>query len=91
MWVFTENYGPWPEIKEEFVMRMRNLLLGLALAGVATIASAAGGKLPPPGWVYTYFENGQAVGQAVHNQCTGEITVTGTVTSDYVGEQTVSC
>lgn len=72
-------------------MRMRNLLLGLALAGVATIASAAGGKLPPPGWVYTYFENGQVVGQAVHNQCTGEITITGTVTSVYTGGQTVSC
>lgn len=72
-------------------MRMRNLLLGLALACVATIASAAAGKLPPPGWVYTYFENGQVVGQAVHNQCTGEITITGSVTSDYTGAQTVSC
>lgn len=72
-------------------MRTRHLLLGLALAGVATIASAAGGKLPPPGWVYTYFENGQVVGRAVHNQCTGEISVTGTVTGDYTGEQTVSC
>lgn len=72
-------------------MRMRNLLLGLALAGVATIASAVGGKLPPPGWVYTYFENGQVVGHAVHNPCTGEISITGTVTNNYVGDQTVSC
>ncbi|MCL1634804.1 hypothetical protein M2650_09195 [Luteimonas sp. SX5] len=72
-------------------MRMRHLLLGLALASAATIASAAGGKLPPPGWVYTYFENGQVVGRAVHNPCTGEITVTGTVTGDHTGDQTVSC
>lgn len=72
-------------------MRGKHLLLGLALAGVASIASAAGGKLPPPGWVYTYFQDGQVVGQAVHNQCTGEITVTGTVTGDYDGAQTVSC
>lgn len=71
-------------------MRMRTLFLGLALAGVATIASA-GGKLPPPGWVYTYFENGQVVGRAVHNPCTGEISITGTVTGSYVGDQTVSC
>lgn len=72
-------------------MRKSNLFLGLALAGVAAIASAAGGKLPPPGWVYTYFENGEVVGQAVHDPCTGEITVTGTVTDDYTGGQTVSC
>ncbi len=69
----------------------RNLLLGLVLAGVATLASAAGGKLPPPGWVYTYFQDGQVVGRAVHNPCTGEISVTGTVTASYTGEQTVSC
>lgn len=72
-------------------MSTRNLLLGLVLAGVGGIASAAGGKLPPPGWVYTYFANGQVVGRAVHNPCTGEISVTGTVTGSYVGEQTVSC
>ncbi|HJR74379.1 MAG TPA: hypothetical protein VJ806_12145 [Luteimonas sp.] len=69
----------------------RNLLLGLVLAGVATVASAAGGKLPPPGWVYTYFQDGQIVGHAVHNPCTGEISITGTVTGDYTGAQTVSC
>ncbi len=69
----------------------RNLLLGLVLAGVATAASAAGGKLPPPGWVYTYFQDGQIVGHAVHNPCTGEISITGTVTGDYTGAQTVSC
>lgn len=72
-------------------MRTKNLLLALTLAGVAGIASAAGGKLPPPGWAYTYYDNGQVVGQAVHNQCTGQITVTGRVTSDYTGGQTVSC
>lgn len=72
-------------------MRGRNLLLGLVLAGVATIASAAGGKLPPPGWAYTYFQDDQIVGRAVHNPCTGEITVTGLVTDDYIGGQTVSC
>ena len=74
-------------------MRRKTLWLGLVLAGIvlAGIASAAGGKLPPPGWAYTYFQDGQIVGHAVHNPCTGEITVTGTVTADYVGGQTVSC
>lgn len=72
-------------------MHSRKLLLGLVLVGLATVASAAGGKLPPPGWAYTYFENGEIVGQAVHNQCTGEITITGTVTSEFIGGQTVSC
>jgi len=72
-------------------MRRRNVWLGLCLAGVAAVASAAGGKLPPPGWAYTYFQDGEIVGRAVHNPCTGEITVTGTVTGDYIGGQTVSC
>lgn len=72
-------------------MRAKTMLLAIALAGVTTIASAAGGKLPPPGWAYTYYQNGAIVGHAVHNQCTGQITVTGTVTDDYTGGQTVSC
>lgn len=72
-------------------MRKRHLLLAIVLAGVAGFASAAGGKLPPPGWAYTYYDNGEIVGRAVHNPCTGEITVTGTVTADYIGGQTVSC
>lgn len=72
-------------------MRMKSVLFALALAGVATIASAAGGKLPPPGWAYTYYQNGVEVGRAVHNPCNGQITVTGTVTNDYIGGQTVSC
>ncbi|WP_394538844.1 hypothetical protein PRJ39_25370 [Lysobacter enzymogenes] len=72
-------------------MRAKTLLLALTLAGVTSIASAAGGKLPPPGWAYTYYQDGQVVGHAVHNQCTGQITVTGIVTGDYTGGQTVSC
>ncbi|QQQ01296.1 hypothetical protein [Lysobacter enzymogenes] len=72
-------------------MRAKTLLLALTLAGVTSIAWAAGGKLPPPGWAYTYYQDGQIVGHAVHNQCTGQITVTGTVTSVYTGGQTVSC
>lgn len=72
-------------------MRAKTLLLALTLAGATGIASAAGGTLPPPGWAYTYYQDGQIVGHAVHNQCTGQITVTGTVTSVYAGGQTVSC
>lgn len=72
-------------------MRVKNVLLGIALAGAATIASATAGNLPPPGWAYTYYQDGAIVGHAVHNPCTGQITVTGTVTDDYIGGQTVSC
>lgn len=78
-------------------MRYRKMLLGLVLIGLTTVASAAGGGklyggLPPPGWVYSYIdEDGAIVGRAVHNQCTGEISITGTVTDQAYGSQTVSC
>ncbi|QQP97155.1 hypothetical protein [Lysobacter enzymogenes] len=54
-------------------------------------AVAKGGNLPAPGEVRTYFENGVEVGRAVHNPCTGQISIQGRVTSDYIGSFTVSC
>lgn len=78
-------------------MRYRKTLLGLILVGLATVASAAEGVklyegMPPPGWVYSYIdENGAIIGRAVHNQCTGEISITGIVTGQAYGSQTVSC
>lgn len=63
-------------------MRNRTFALGLLLAVVATAASAS--PLPPPGEVRTYFRDGVQVGWAIHDPCTGELRVVGTVTKDYL-------
>lgn len=63
----------------------------LLAVGAGHPALAKGGNLPAPGEVRTYYENGVEVGRAVHNPCTGQISIQGRVTSQYVGSFTVSC
>ncbi|MGO4262089.1 hypothetical protein [Lysobacter sp. TAB13] len=75
-------------------MNSKKLLLAMTLMFVAAASApllAKGGNLPAPGEVRTYYQNGVQVGRAVHNQCTGQISIQGIVTSDYVGSFTVSC
>ncbi|KRB07877.1 hypothetical protein [Lysobacter sp. Root690] len=74
---------------------MNSKKLGLAALMFIAVASgpisAKGGYLPAPGEVRTYYQNGVEVGRAVHNPCTGQISIQGTVTPDYIGSFTVSC
>ncbi|QWF17056.1 hypothetical protein [Lysobacter capsici] len=75
-------------------MNSKKLCLAMALMLVAVASapiSAKGGYLPAPGEVRTYYQNGVEVGRAVHNQCTGQISIQGIVTPDYIGSFTVSC
>lgn len=75
-------------------MNNKKLWLTAALVFVAVASgpiSAKGGYLPAPGEVRTYYQNGVEVGRAVHNQCTGQISIQGTITPDYIGAFTVSC
>lgn len=75
-------------------MTGKKLCLAMALALIAVASapiSAKGGYLPAPGEVRTYYRNGVEVGRAVHNPCTGQISIVGTVTPDYIGSFTVSC
>ncbi|WP_242108491.1 hypothetical protein [Luteimonas aquatica] len=73
-------------------MNRKTLWLALALAVASSAAVAGkGSNLPAPGEVRTYFQDGVEVGRAVHNPCTGEISIVGLVTDDYIGSFTVSC
>lgn len=79
---------------KELSMKSKTVCIAMILAFAVCASgaiSAKGGNLPAPGEVRTYYQNGVQVGMAVHNQCTGEISIQGTVTSDYVGSFTVSC
>lgn len=78
--------------------RMKRSTQTLCVAMTLLLTAAASGPLlakndylPAPGEVRTYFENGVEVGRAVHNQCTGQISVQGRVTPQYTGSFTVSC
>ncbi|MEH6419915.1 hypothetical protein [Pseudomonas sp. CGJS7] len=75
---------------------MNRIKLSLTMALMLTVLASASlsakpNYLPAPGEVRTYYQNGVQVGRAVHNQCTGQISIQGTVTPDYIGSFTVSC
>ncbi|MGO1070625.1 hypothetical protein [Lysobacter sp. CA199] len=67
------------------------MALMLMMSASGSLSAKPDDYLPAPGEVRTYYQNGVVVGHAVHNQCTGQISIQGTVTADYEGSFTVSC